>query len=1048
MSVSTRPESSDSDDSKNSDSKKPVTEIPGRSGKVESEDWHASESRILEFERAWRSGSPADPMDYSQPEERELASSYFCELLKVDLEHRLRRELKAQSEDYWMKFPGLAASKSKKLELLEFELELRGNLGQEVSYPALEPRFPRDTSLLQRALDAIQTRNTPSSDSAFGSKGGGQTPSIDSLVFPGARLNQYEIQRRIGAGAFSVVFAAQDTRLNRRVALKVLRDQVAGDSSIRLRMMREAQAVAALQHANIVPVYETGIHQGLDYVVHRLVEGRSLEAELAGTSLDTRKSVELVRALAGAMQVAHEHGVVHRDVKPANIMLEDGVPLLVDFGLAHVRDASMQITMEGDVVGTPAYMAPEQAEGKGWQGDPRSDIYSLGAVLFHMICNRLPFDGTTAQVIRQVVSKDPPAPRKLNSGIDVDLQTIVLKCLEKEPRNRYRTAGELEQDLTRYLAGQTIQARPSGLVGRTIKWSRRRPVVAGLALGVVCLLAFSLGVLTQLWQVGLERDRSQQAEKMTMELFARVSADAGRLAMSRGRYADAIEHFQSSLDRGAEFPWQLRLRMVEAHVALREIDQARVQLLAILENDRMAETPSSMLWKAELAMEGLVEFGDTEESMQQALRLGESLDPARKISGGRQAEPGLLALADRAYANGILAKTSGEAVKYFQEAVVLDPYHHRSRRMLVIMMLALAQFEDAMKEISTARQLFVEDGEFVLMEALGRAALDQPERARQLIDGVKLYSDEKKRWHELCELVRHVVHAFPIDDGMSELNTRKLADLSGEFGQQFRPLLEQHGWRFPPKISRAFGTLPNQIAAMNARSSTLGTEELERLVTIHPDSSLMNLLADIYLSGVAMPSTPLEVSIDNLTRAQELYLQATKTRGFLNDTQDFAWKGLFTTGVTFAFKFQHEVERNQELYSMAAEFVDPKGIPSKHCRVFTITLLTANRLELARSWGQAWFQAAESEQEQVDAMWHIAVTRERQQDWLAVLADARSILKINPDHEMAKGLAANAIHEIQLRLNVDDPDSVPPEDEPVESEPRASDSNSGGHSAS
>ena len=266
--------------------------------------------------------------------------------------------------------------------------------------------------------------------------------------------------------------------------------------------------------------------------------------------LSVRHAVEVVVQLGAALEHAHCAGIVHRDIKPANVMMEDDLPLLLDFGLAHLVNTSQQLTHEGDLVGTPAFMPPEQADGRGWQADPRSDIYSLGALLYQMVFRRLPFAGTTTEIISQVISREPFIPRDSDSLISRDLQTIILKCLQKDPSDRYQSADDLRKDLQSYLDGKPIVARPIGLAGRLLKWTRRRPVVAFLLAGVVTLTAFGGGVATQLQQVTAERDRAREAETETQFLLARSAADAGRLAMQRGKVTSAVQHFEQALDRG------------------------------------------------------------------------------------------------------------------------------------------------------------------------------------------------------------------------------------------------------------------------------------------------------------------------------------------------------------------------------------------------------------------------------------------------------------------------------------------------------------------
>jgi serine/threonine-protein kinase len=301
----------------------------------------------------------------------------------------------------------------------------------------------------------------------------------------------YEIEAVLGHGGMGVVYQARQVRLQRPVALKMLLAGVHARPEERERFQREAEAVAALRHANIVPVYDVGEVDGRPYFTMELVEGGSLAQQIDGAPQPARPAAELVAALAGAIEAAHQRGIVHRDLKPSNILLTaDGTPKVTDFGLARRLHDAPGLTLSGAALGTPSYMAPEQAGGRHGGIGPATDVYALGAILYEMLTGRPPFRAETAAATTlQVLHEDPVAPARLNPRVPRDLETICLKCLQKDPAKRYPTAEALAADLGRYLRGEPIAARPVGPLERLARWARRRPAVAGLS---VALLAMTL----------------------------------------------------------------------------------------------------------------------------------------------------------------------------------------------------------------------------------------------------------------------------------------------------------------------------------------------------------------------------------------------------------------------------------------------------------------------------------------------------------------------------------------------------------------------------
>jgi WD40 repeat protein len=357
----------------------------------------------------------------------------------------------------------------------------------------------------------------------------------DPEVAP-ADLPGYEILGELGRGGMGVVYQARQVALDRLVALKmVLAGAHAGPEEL-ARFRAEAEAVARLQHPNIVQIYEVGAHGGLPYFSLELVAGGALDRKLAGTPLPAREAARLAEALARAVQAAHERGVVHRDLKPANVLLDGApgapvgecTPKVTDFGLAKRLDQGGGRTGTGAILGTPSYMAPEQAAGKPGEVGPAADVYALGAILYECLTGRPPFRAETPwDTLQQVVAADPVPPRALQPKVPRDLETVCLKCLRKDLPRRYPSARALAEDLNNYLAGRPIHARPVGVLERAIKWARRRPAAASLLL-VSIVAALALGGL------GVNRAYDAQLQRnLDTEAQLRQDAEAARREAQR-----------------------------------------------------------------------------------------------------------------------------------------------------------------------------------------------------------------------------------------------------------------------------------------------------------------------------------------------------------------------------------------------------------------------------------------------------------------------------------------------------------------------------------
>jgi WD40 repeat protein/serine/threonine protein kinase len=470
---------------------------------------------------------------------------------------QLRGRLKAgeslRVEDLLAAYPTLSLSDEAVFELIHAEVSTRRELGDRPTLEEWQTRFP---ALLRRREDLDTLRSLFGSEMPTLSDGASPHQANELGPARGAdgrlpKLGQYQLIQEIGRGGMGVVYKARQSSLSRVVALKMILAGAHAGLRERARLRNEAEAAAQLLHPNVVQIFEIGEHEGLPFLTMEFVAGGNLRRMLRATPQAFRWSARMTETLARAIHVAHDRGIVHRDLNPSNILMTtDGTPKITDFGLAKFLLDDAGVSLNGVILGTPSYMAPEQVSGHRRGIGPGADIYALGALLYEMLTGTAPFRGLTPmETLCQVVEAEIVPPSRLRHGVPEDLETICLKCLEKEPSRRYATASELADDLRRFQENQPVQARRTSLVRQVMHWSRRQRLAASL-LGLSVLLLVALLSLVGGYLITMSRVNHKLKRDLAEIQMLRGLGDISKGQIETGvKFKDLRHRYDSKLNQ-------------------------------------------------------------------------------------------------------------------------------------------------------------------------------------------------------------------------------------------------------------------------------------------------------------------------------------------------------------------------------------------------------------------------------------------------------------------------------------------------------------------
>ena len=774
--------------------------------------WSSIDEVAWVFEQRWRSVEAPPAID-------EFVSAACCTalietLVGIDVEYSWKAGRRRQVESYLHLFAENALEDDRVWQLVRFELDACHAAGQAVNWELLARRFPQFA------------------DKIAGCKNSGEFSVNQSHgeCESGLLIRQYQLREKIGQGTFAEVWRAYDHRLRRDVAVKVLHRTHALSSESYLLMKREARAIARLEHPSIVSVYDYGVYGHRPFIVSKFVKGETFADRLSRLSeLDETDAVKILVQIAEALVEIHQAGIVHRDVKPANILIDGAnVACLTDFGLCTAA-SPQQDSDAWDLVGTPAYMSPEQARGDVQAIDHRSDVYSFGCVLYHALTGQLPFLGRRSSLRPQVAEANPRATRGIDDATS-DLQRICCRCLQTDPENRYQSAGALRDDLRRFLDdhGPSVAVRSRLQVNRRF---RLNCLAGALVAAIVFIVVTEFSVISRLSsqrrQSRLYASRGAVAGvKRDRQTLGRVSFEAGSMALKKGEFPLAIEHFERAIDFDFAKPHLARFGICRAKLESDGVADAASMLRALTKSERQDVPRGELLiMMADLANRGEPGFGEPLTLYSSALQC--TLSPAQ-----------------RHYAMAMCAESLPESVSYLEESLRADPIQLGAARTLVLLLITMSRFDEAETLASSAQVRFPEDRELERFRLVAACAAGA---APDISASSRFEAVDQEQFQRM----QSTLQAMDTQRrGRQEPSVDRLVFNMKAILYDVSPFLRGRA-AYPPKMKRAFKDL--LVAHRNNnRDHATQLNLVEAIQKVHPDPWLHDLL--VKLQGAQLSS--------------------------------------------------------------------------------------------------------------------------------------------------------------------------------------------------